>query len=141
MRLVFLGTADIARPVLRALVSAGHEVLAVVTQPDRARGRSGAPQPPPVKEEAQALGLACPVLQPEKLGRQTRERIAALAPEVGIVVAYGQLLSKELLAVPPRGFLNVHASLLPRWRGAAPVQRAIAAGDRETGVAVMRVTP
>jgi len=141
MKLVFLGTADIARPVLRALAQGGHEILAVVTQPDRPRGRSKEPMPPPVKEEALALGLACPILQPEKLGRQTRERIAALAPEVGVVVAYGQILSRELLAVPRHGFLNVHASLLPRWRGAAPVQRAIEAGDPETGVTIMRVVP
>ncbi len=141
MRLVFLGTADIARPSLRALAGAGHEVAAVVTQPDRPRGRSGAPAPPPLKEEALALGLAAPILQPEKLGRQTRERIAALAPDAGVVVAYGQLISRELLQVPRLGFLNVHASLLPRWRGAAPVQRAIAAGDSETGVTIMRVIP
>lgn len=141
MKLVFFGTAEIARPCLRALVAAGHEVLAVVTQPDRPRGRSGAPQPPPVKEEAMALGLAAPILQPEKLGRQTRERLNALAPDVGVVVAYGQILPRTLLEAPPPGFVNVHASLLPRWRGAAPVQRAIQAGDDEIGVAVMRIVP
>lgn len=141
MRIVFLGTADIARPCLRALVSAGHEIAAVVTQPDRPRGRSGAPQPPPLKEEALELKLPGPILQPERLGRQTREKILALAPDAGVVVAYGQLLSREVLAVPRHGFLNVHASLLPRWRGAAPVQRAIQAGDAETGVTIMRVIP
>jgi methionyl-tRNA formyltransferase len=140
--LVLFGTADIARPVLRALVEGGHAIRAIITQPDRPRGRSGAPVPPPVKEEARALALAAPVLQPEKLRtRQAREAIERLGPfDAGVVVAYGQLIPRRILELPRRGCLNVHASLLPRWRGAAPVQRAIAAGDRETGVTVMRVT-
>lgn len=142
MDILFFGTADIARPVLRALVAAGHAIRAIVTQPDRPRGRSGAPAPPPVKEEAAALGLAAPLFQPEKIRtRQARERIEAAGPfDVGVVVAYGQLIPRRILDLPGRGCLNVHASLLPRWRGAAPVQRAIAAGEKETGVTIMRVT-
>jgi methionyl-tRNA formyltransferase len=142
MEILFFGTAAIARPVLRALVRAGHAVKAIVTQPDRPRGRSSAPAPPPLKEEAAALGLAARVLQPEKIRtRRARERLEALGPfDAGVIVAYGQLLPRRILDLPRRGCVNVHASLLPRWRGAAPVQRAIAAGDEETGVTIMRVT-
>lgn len=142
MKLLFLGTADIARAPLRALARAGHDIRAIVTQPDRPRGRSGAPAPPPVKEEAKVLALAAPILQPERLkAREAREQIEAHGPyDAGVVVAYGQIIPRRILDIPARGFLNVHASLLPRWRGAAPVQRAIAAGDAETGVTIMRVT-
>jgi methionyl-tRNA formyltransferase len=142
MRILFFGTSEFALPSLRALAAAGHEIAAIVTQPDRPRGRSGTPAPPPVKEEALRLGLSAPILQPERLKtRAVREAIEAAGPfERGIVVSYGQLIPRRILCLPRLGFLNVHGSLLPRWRGAAPVQRAIEAGDRETGVTIMRVT-
>ncbi len=135
MRAVFYGTPVEAVPSLQALVNLA-EVPLVVTRPDRPRGRSGAPQPPPVKEAARALGLE--VSQPERAGRDV-ERMRTLAPDVAVVVAYGQILPPDLLAVPPHGFVNVHFSLLPRWRGASPVVRAILAGDGVTGVTLMQL--
>jgi methionyl-tRNA formyltransferase len=142
-RVAFLGTAAIARPVLRALHGAGYEIGVVVTQPDRPRGRSKRLVPSPVKEEALALGLACPIFQPELFKkRRAREHFEGLGPfDLGVVVAYGQILTRQVLAVPRLGMVNCHASLLPRWRGAAPVQRAILAGDKETGVTTMRMVP
>lgn len=139
MRVVFFGTPEFAVPSLRALLQAGHEVAAVVTQPDRAQGRSRSVLvPPPVKEYALAQGLE--VLQPERpVGDVFLEHLRRLRPEVGVVVAYGHLLRPAVLAVPPRGMLNVHASLLPRHRGAAPIQWAILEGDAETGVSIMRL--
>jgi methionyl-tRNA formyltransferase len=139
MRLVFLGTPEFAIPALRSLAKAGHEVLAAVTQPDRPRRRrSGPPEPSPVKREAQRLGL--PILQPVSVREpQFADRLRALAPETGVVVAYGQILPPEILAIPPRGWINVHASLLPLYRGAAPIARAILAGERVTGVTTMKM--
>ncbi len=145
MKLVFFGTAGFALPALRALVEGGrHEVALVVTQPDRPRGRHGTPSPPPVKELAAALGIpAVALAQPARLRKalEIYQRIEAASPRAAAVVAYGQLIPKALLSLPPLGCLNVHGSLLPRWRGAAPVQRAIQAGDRETGVSIIRLTP
>ncbi|MEW5763135.1 MAG: methionyl-tRNA formyltransferase [Bacillota bacterium] len=136
MRLVFMGTPAFAVPSLEALTAAGHQVAAVVTQPDRPRGRGKKPAPPPVKEAAQVLGL--PVWQTERV----REagfvaRLAGLQPEAIVVVAFGQILPREILLLPPAGCINVHASLLPRYRGAAPIHRAVINGEKETGVTTM----
>jgi methionyl-tRNA formyltransferase len=136
MRLVFFGTPLDAVVALRALRDAGHEIVLVVTQPDRRRGRGGRSEPSPVKAAAEELGLA--VRTPERAGDITGE-VAASGAEVGVVVAFGQLLPEALLRSVPLGFVNVHFSLLPRWRGAAPVERAILAGDAETGVCIMAV--
>jgi methionyl-tRNA formyltransferase len=123
-------------PALRRLLADGHEIAAVFTQPDRPAGRGRKPHPPAVKTAAQELGL--PVFQPPTLrDREIIERLRSLAPEVMVGVAYGQLIRPEVLAIPPRGILNVHPSLLPRWRGASPVAAAILAGDDETGVTVI----
>lgn len=139
MRVVFFGTPAFAVPSLEALLGAGHDVAAVVTQPDRAQGRSRSTLvPPPVKVRALAAGL--PVLQPERpRGDEFHRALAAFAPDLGVVVAYGHLLRPEILAVPRLGMVNVHGSLLPRWRGAAPIQWALLAGDATTGVAIMRM--
>ena len=135
MRVVFMGTPDFAVPSLRALLDAGHEVAGVFTQPDRPRGRGGKVQMSPVKALALARGLK--VFQPEKLRRDGIDDLRALAPELCVTAAFGQILNDEALAVPARGTVNVHASLLPRHRGAAPVQWAILQGDAETGVTTM----
>ena len=134
MRVVYFGTPDDAVPPLHALVEAGHDVAQVVTQPDRRRGRGNATAPSPVKAAAEALGL--PVRTPER-ARELVDELVALRAQAGVVVAFGQLLPASVLATMPLGFLNLHFSLLPRWRGAAPVERAILAGDHETGVCVM----
>jgi methionyl-tRNA formyltransferase len=139
-RVVFMGTPDFAVPSLRALVTAGYQVVAVYTQPDRPAGRGQQLLAPPVKRVAQELGL--PVFQPPSLRpAEEVERLAALAPEVIVVAAFGQILRPNVITIPPRGVLNVHASLLPRWRGAAPVPAAILAGDSETGVTIMQIDP
>jgi methionyl-tRNA formyltransferase len=131
---VFLGTGDFAVPSLRAVVGAGHEVAALFTQPDREKGRGRKLTPPPVKPVAEALGV--PVLQPRRI-RDAVETVREQRPEILVVVAYGQILPKAVLEAAPRGAVNVHGSLLPRWRGAAPIQWAIASGDAETGVTTM----
>jgi methionyl-tRNA formyltransferase len=137
-RIVFAGTAQFAVPSLRALHAAGHEVLLVVTQPDRPAGRGMKVTPPPVKVASQELGL--PVYQPEKIrDPMAVERIRAVSPDLLVVVAYGQIIPRSVLAIPRLGAINVHASLLPRWRGAAPIARAVLAGDAETGVSIMRM--
>ena len=137
MRLVFMGTPDFAVPTLEALVRAGHEILAVYTQPARPAGRGKAPRPSAVAQAAERLGL--PVETPERVRGEVIDRFAALAPDAAVVVAYGQILPQAALDVPRLGCLNLHASLLPRWRGAAPIQRAVMAGDAETGICVMRM--
>lgn len=138
MRIIFLGTPDFAVPSLERLVEAGHEVAAVYTQPDRPVGRKQALTPPPVKQKALALGL--PVRQPEKVRRpEVVEEIRQLAPEVMVVVGYGQIIPQSIIDIPPRGIVNVHASLLPKYRGAAPIQWAIARGETVTGVTTMRI--
>ncbi len=138
MRIAFLGTPAFAVPPLDALHAAGHEVCCVVAQPDRPAGRGQALREPATKEWARAHGV--PVLQPEKVrdGRLAAE-LAQLRPDVLVVVAYGRILGQDLLTLAPLGAVNVHASLLPRWRGAAPVEWAIAEGDRETGVTIMQI--
>jgi methionyl-tRNA formyltransferase len=134
MRVVYFGTPADAVPPLEALVEAGHDVALVVTQPDRRRGRGSATTPGPVKVAAEALGL--PVRTPERV-RELVDELVATRADAGVVVAFGQILPGTVLATTRLGFLNLHFSLLPRWRGAAPVERAILAGDAETGVCVM----
>ncbi len=134
MRIVYLGTPSDAVAPLRALHGAGHDIALVVTQPDRKRGRGGALVPSAVKAAADELGI--PVVTPEK-SREVVDQVRATDAAVGVVVAFGQLLPEALLDTLPLGFVNLHFSLLPRWRGAAPVERAILAGDAETGVDLM----
>lgn len=138
-RLVFMGTPELARTILRALVDSSRwEIVLVVAQPDKPVGRGLSTQPPPVKVEALARGL--PVRQPTKArDPDFLAELARLAPDVIVVAAYGQLLPPALLAIPRTGCLNVHTSLLPRWRGAAPIQWALLEGDSETGVTLMRM--
>jgi methionyl-tRNA formyltransferase len=136
VRIVFLGSPEDAVPTLRALVAAGHDVALVVTQPDRRRGRGTATRPSPVKAAGLELGLE--VRTPAR-AREVVEEVRATGAELGAVVAFGQLLPDALLGALPHGFVNLHFSLLPRWRGAAPVERAILAGDTESGVSVMRI--
>lgn len=138
-RLVFLGTPGLAREVLAALAAwPGGEVVLVVAQPDKPVGRGLELQPPPVKMEALKLGL--PVAQPASLREPGfQETLRALRPDLLVVAAFGQILPPAVLELPPHGCLNVHTSLLPRWRGAAPIARAILAGDQETGVTLMRM--
>lgn len=136
MRTVFLGTPAFAVPSLEALLASRHTVVLVVTQPDRPGGRGMRLQPPPVKEAARRAGL--PVFQPERVRDPGAvQRIRTAGPDVLVVVAFGQLVPKALLDLPPRGCVNLHPSLLPRHRGAAPVAAALLAGDRETGVTTM----
>ncbi|MEO7908059.1 MAG: methionyl-tRNA formyltransferase [Roseiflexaceae bacterium] len=137
MRVIFLGTPGFAAIPLVALArDPRYQVVGVVTQPDRAIGRSRAPEPPPVKRAALQLGI--PVFQPESLrDPMAVEQLAALRPDVGVVAAYGEILRRNVLAIPPHGYLNIHPSLLPRHRGPTPVPGAILAGDIETGVTVM----
>ena len=138
MRLAFLGTPEFAVPTLGALAAAGHIVARVYTQPPRPAGRGRAPRPSPVARAAEALGL--PLATPESFrDPAVLADVAALGLDVAVVVAYGQILPQAALDVPRRGCLNLHASLLPRWRGAAPIQRAIMAGDTETGVCAMQM--
>lgn len=135
--IVFLGSPDFALPTLRGLAQA-YEVLGVVTQPDRASGRGRELKPTPVKLLAWELDI--PVIQPEKLRQpEAMEQLRLWAPDLIVVTAFGQILRKDVLELPPHGCINVHASLLPRWRGAAPINAAILHGDRETGVTIMKM--
>jgi methionyl-tRNA formyltransferase len=136
VRLVFLGTPVDAVAPLRALVEAGHEAALVLTQPDRRRSRGGGDDPSPVKQAATELGT--PVLTPTR-AREAIADVAATGAQLGVVIGFGQLLPPAFLDALPHGFVNLHYSLLPRWRGAAPVERAILAGDTETGVCLMRI--
>src|SRR4051812_27166375 len=139
MKLVFAGTPEFARPTLEHLVRAGHEVVLVVTQPDRPKGRGGELSAPPVKVAAAALGI--PVTQPEtiKNNAEFRTHLEKLAPEAIIVVGYGRIIPQWMIELPRLGNLNVHASLLPKYRGAAPIQWAIARGETMTGVTTMLI--
>lgn len=138
MRVVFWGTPDFALPSLRALIGEGHDVVGVVTRPDRPRGRGRVLSPPPVKRAATEEGIQ--VLQPERAGDAGfRQDLETLEPELSVVVAYGQILPREVLDLPQRGSINVHASLLPELRGAAPINWAIIRGHERTGVTVMRM--
>ncbi len=138
MRIAFAGTPEFALPALRALTASGHEIVGVLTQPDRPRGRGRLVTPSPVKQAALAHGL--PVSQPATLAtRESQAELRAWRPQLLVVVAYGLILPASVLELPRLGCLNIHASLLPRWRGAAPIQRAILAGDAETGVSIMQM--
>ncbi|MTJ00635.1 MAG: methionyl-tRNA formyltransferase [Marinobacter adhaerens] len=138
MRLVFAGTPDFAATALKALIAAGHTIVGVYSQPDRPAGRGRKLQPSPVKQVA--LDHEIPVFQPETLKTaEAQKQLVDLKPDVMIVAAYGLILPKAVLDIPTHGCLNIHASLLPRWRGAAPIQRAIAAGDSETGITIMQM--
>ncbi len=138
MRAIFMGTPAFSVPVLEALVDAGHEIAAVYCQPPRPAGRGKKDRPSPVQERAEALGL--PVRHPVSLkGAVAQAEFAGLEADVAVVVAYGLILPQAVLDMPVRGCLNIHASLLPRWRGAAPIHRAIMAGDAETGICIMRM--
>ncbi|HVS32481.1 MAG TPA: methionyl-tRNA formyltransferase [Thermoanaerobaculia bacterium] len=137
MRIVFFGTPSFAVPTLEALV-AKHDVVMAVAQPDRPAGRGMKLHKPPVAERAAQLGIE--VIQPRKIRDEAfLTRMAATNADLAVVVAYGRILPARLLAIPRQGFVNVHASILPKYRGAAPIQRAIAAGDTKTGVTIMRV--
>lgn len=138
MKIIFAGTPEFARHALQALADAGHELCAVLTQPDRPAGRKMLPQPSPVKTLALELGV--PVLQPPTLkDPAAQQALRDLAADVMVVAAYGLILPQAVLDIPRLGAINIHASLLPRWRGAAPIQRALLAGDVETGVTIMRM--
>ncbi len=139
IKVVFMGSPDFALPCLSALASArNYQVVGVVTQPDRASGRGRELKSPPVKKLALELNL--PIFQPEKLrGTEVMQKLQAWKPEIIVVAAFGQILQKDILDLPRYGCINVHASLLPRWRGAAPINAAILAGDKETGVTIMRM--
>jgi methionyl-tRNA formyltransferase len=136
MKIVFMGTPDFAVPCLQALIDNNHEIVGVVTQPDRAKGRGNKLAPPPVKVLAEQYQI--PVFQPEKVKTQEFvEKLKELAPEIIIVVAFGQILSQAILDIPPKGCINVHGSLLPKYRGAGPIQWSIINGDKTTGVTTM----
>jgi methionyl-tRNA formyltransferase len=136
MRIVFIGTGEIGVPTLQALLKSGHDLVGVVTQPDKPVGRAQLVEAPSIKRALGATNL--PVLQHARIKeRQANEEIRALNPDAIVVFAYGQILPRSVLEIPKMACLNLHASLLPRWRGAAPIQAAIAAGDRETGITVM----
>jgi methionyl-tRNA formyltransferase len=138
MRVVFMGSPEFALPSLRQLIAHGHDVVGVFTQPDRPSGRGRKPAPPPVKLLALEQGI--PVFQPASISKPDAvAELRRLAPDVGVIAAYGQILRQAVLDVPPLGVLNVHASLLPRWRGAAPIPAAILAGDVVTGATIMQV--
>ncbi len=138
MELIFLGTPTFAVPTLESIVDAGHRVLAVFTQPDRPSGRGGKVSASPVKEAAVRLGV--PVHQPERIRRpEVVEQLKQMNPEAMVVVGYGQIIPQAIIDIPPRGIINVHASLLPKYRGAAPIQWAIANGETRTGVTTMRI--
>lgn len=138
MELIFLGTPTFAVPTLERIVAAGHRVLAVFTQPDRPRGRGGQLNASPVKEAALRLGL--PVHQPERIRRpESIEQLQQMKPEAMVVVGYGQIIPQAIIDIPPRGIINVHASLLPKYRGAAPIQWAVANGEVRTGVTTMKI--
>ena len=138
MRIIFMGTPDFSVPVLEALVAAGHDIVAVYSQPPRPAGRGKKDRPSPVQSKAQELGL--PVRHPT--GLRTDEAVAEFADlnaDIAVVVAYGLILPQAILDAPRHGCLNIHASLLPRWRGAAPIHRAIMSGDAQTGVCIMQM--
>ncbi|MCJ1700580.1 methionyl-tRNA formyltransferase [Rathayibacter festucae] len=139
MRLVFAGTPAAAVPTLRALAASEHDIVAVVTRADAPVGRKRVLTPSPVAAVAEELGL--PVLKANRLDEEVTDRIAALEPDLGVIVAYGGLVRARLLAVPRLGWINLHFSLLPRWRGAAPVQRALMAGEERIGAAVFQLVP
>ena len=137
-RIIFMGTPDFSVPVLKSLIAGPDEIVAVVTQPDREKGRGKKLTPPPVKTAALAAGI--PVLQPTKIKTQDfRDTLAAFKPDLIVVVAYGRILPPSILELPPLGCINVHGSLLPKYRGAAPIQWAVLKGENEVGVTIMQM--
>lgn len=139
LRLVFAGSPDAAVPSLRALAESAHDVVTVITREDSPQGRRAVLTPTPVAVEADRLGV--PVIRANRLAGKATETVQALAPDLGVIVAYGGLVREPLLSTPRLGWINLHFSLLPRWRGAAPVQRAIMAGDDITGASVFQLVP
>lgn len=139
MRLVFAGTPEPAVPSLRRLAASDHDLAAVITRRDAPVGRKRVLTPSPVAAAAEELGL--PAIRADRLDSDATERVAALRPDLGVIVAYGGLVREPLLSTPVHGWINLHFSLLPRWRGAAPVQHALIAGDAETGASVFRLVP
>ncbi|WP_227820276.1 methionyl-tRNA formyltransferase [Agromyces aureus] len=139
LRLVFAGTPAAAVPSLERLAASGHEIVAVVTRPAAPLGRKRLLTPSPVAQAAERLGL--PIVEAARLDAEATARIAASEPDLGVIVAYGGLVREPLLSTPPHGWINLHFSLLPAWRGAAPVQHALIAGEAETGAAVFRLVP
>lgn len=140
LRIVFAGTPEFAVPALEHVAASRHDLVGVITNPDRARGRGSEPQPPPVKVAAQSRDV--PVHQPESVGSEdSMARIRAFEPDVLVVAAYGQILPEELLELPTRDCINIHASLLPKYRGAAPINWAIVEGEEETGISIMEMEP
>jgi len=138
MKILFMGTPDFSVPVLEALIEAGHEIVLAVTQPDKPIGRSKKPTPPPVKVCAEKHGI--PVFQPERVRRpEAMERLAKVQADLGVVVAFGQILPQALLDLPAHGCFNVHASLLPMYRGASPINHVILAGEKQSGVTIMQM--
>ena len=138
LRIVYFGTPEFAVPGLQTLIDSRHEVVGLVSQPDRPRGRGQKLQPTPTKMTAAAAGV--PALQPSRVKDPAfHAALAAIAPDLGVVAAYGRIIPDEALAIPRFGMINIHASLLPKYRGAAPVHRAVINGDRDTGVTIMRV--
>lgn len=138
MKLVFFGTPPFAANILETLLDSSYEVVGIVTQPDRPRGRSKKPQMPAVKEKALNLAPNIPIHQPEKASSSDFENtLKSLKADIFVVVAYGEILRENILAIPPKECINVHASLLPKFRGAAPIQRAILEGEKESGVSIM----
>lgn len=138
MKILFMGTPDFAAGSLKSLIDAGYEISAVITQPDRPKGRSGAPVFSPVKEVAVEAGI--PVLQPERIKRpEETAKLLEYPADIYVVAAFGQILSKEILDQPKYGCINVHASLLPKYRGASPIQRVILDGEKETGITIMQM--
>lgn len=137
MRLVFAGTPEFAVAALDALHAAGHDIAGIFTQPDRPAGRGQKLSPSPVARRAEALNI--PTFKPQKMDAAAQDDLRMLRPELMVVVAYGLILPPAVLGIPRHGCFNIHASLLPRWRGAAPIQRAILAGDAETGITIMRM--
>ena len=137
-RLIYMGTPDFAVPPLKALISAGYEIAAVFTQPDKPRGRSGKMAPTPVKEVAQEAGI--PVYTPRRVREEESvDLIRSIAPDVIVVAAFGQIIPVSILEIPPYGCINIHASLLPKYRGAAPIQRAVLDGEKQSGVTIMQM--
>ena len=138
MKIVFMGTPDYAAVALQALIEAGHEITAVVTQPDKPKGRSSELVPPPVKACAMEHGI--PVMQPKRIKRpEAIEELRGFPAEAYVVAAFGQILSREILDIPPFGSLNIHASLLPKYRGASPIQHVIIDGEERTGITIMQM--
>ncbi len=138
MKIIFMGTPDFSAGILESIIKAGHEVALVVTQPDRPKGRGGKTLMTPVKETALSYGV--PVYQPQKIRNEEGvSRLSSVGADIAVVAAFGQILSQEILDIPPYGCINVHASLLPKYRGASPIQQAILNGDEKTGVTIMQM--